>query len=87
VDVGATGRGLTRPIVALLAPLARRYARPHLDALMAQLPKLADEFNRDLHEVFGPAPDPEQMADKMFDEFLDDVAEQEPPSAQPATAG
>ena len=87
VDVGATGRGLTRPIVALLAPLARRYARPHLDALIAQLPKLADEFNRDLHEEFGPAPDPEQMADKMFDEFLDGVVEQEPPSAQPATAG
>jgi hypothetical protein len=35
----------------------------------------------------GPAPDPEQIADKVFDEFLDGVAEQEPPSAQPATTG
>ena len=83
VDIRAMGRGLTRPIVALLAPLAQPYARRQLDALIAQAPGLVDEFNRDLHEEFGPAPDPEQMAGKMFDEFLDSVAEQVPPSAQP----
>jgi hypothetical protein len=83
VDVRARGRGLTRPIVAVLAPLAGRYARHQLDALIAQLPEWVDEFNRVLHEDFGAAPDPEQLADMMLNEFLDDVAEYVPQSAQP----
>jgi hypothetical protein len=87
VDVGAMGRGLTRPIVAVLAPLARRYARHQLDALIAQLPVWVNEFNRVLHEDFGAAPDPEQMADKLLDEFLDDVVEHVPPSPQPLPQG
>jgi hypothetical protein len=83
VDVGATGRGLAWPIVAVLAPLARRYARRELDLLIAYLPRAVEELNRVLHEAFGPAPDPEQLADKLLDAFLNNVAVQVPPSTQP----
>src|SRR5574341_74024 len=79
VDVRARGRGLARPIVAVLAPLARRYVRPEFEFLMAQLPKWVDELNGLTYEEYGANPAPEQLADELFDEFLSGVVEHVPP--------
>lgn len=78
VTIRARGRGLARPIVALLTPFLRGYAQRGLDAIIGRLPEQVDHLNHGLREEFGPLPDPEQMADKVLKDLLDDVAEHVP---------
>jgi hypothetical protein len=75
VALRARGRGAARPVLAILTPLVRRYAQRGLDALLDELPEEVDQFNRELREQFGPSPDPEQVADKVFHDFLAGLAE------------
>jgi hypothetical protein len=79
VDVRARGRGLARPIVAVLAPLAWRYFRPAFEPFIAQLPKLVNETTDAIYELYRANPGPEQLADELFDGFLSGVVEHVPP--------
>lgn len=75
VAIRVRGRGVARPIVAVLAPVVRRYAQRGLDAFLDRLPTEVDQFNRELREEFGLSPDPEQIADRVLNDFLASLAE------------
>ena len=75
VAIRARGRGVARPMVAILTPFLRRYAQRGLDAFIGRLPEEIDQFNQELREEFGPSPDPEQVADKVLNDLLAGVAE------------
>jgi hypothetical protein len=87
VDVRARGRGLARPIVAVLAPLVWRYLRPEFELFVAQLPKSVDELKHVAYEEFGGNPGPEQLADELFDGFLSGVVEHVPPDLRSRPRG
>jgi hypothetical protein len=86
-DIRATGRGLARPIVAVLAPLAWRYFRRDFEFFVAALPKWVQELDAAAHEQNGANPEPEQLADELFDEFLSGVVEHVPRDLRPRPLG
>lgn len=75
IAVRCRGRGLARPVLAVLAIPARRAARRRFDAIVGTLPGAVDRLNVEIELAIREDPDPQRAAEELLEALLFAVPE------------